>query len=379
MKIFHLINRIDNYATGPTNSILGLCDAQISLGASVKLLANDWGGGKLDVEFIERFKLSSKPRKLGISKEMRAWLSAQAETNHQLILHSHNIWTMQECYAFMVRKKYPKTRFMLSPHGTLSKYSLSTGSKLKPFYWSLLQKSILKGADCIHATSEGEYEDIRRLGIKVPVAVIPNGINLPFKIDKPNKDTHTFTYLGRIHPEKGLEMLLEAWGIVSRQLGNWRLKIAGPDPVDYKKYLQSIILNRSLKNVDFEPTVFGDSKQRLFNETEVLVLPSPSENFGMVVAEALSSGVPVITTSGTPWSELKIKKSGWYCDISAKSLAESMLSAALTDMSKRREMGLAGRDWMLESFNLLNIAEKMNSTYMWMLNADSTPPCVILD
>jgi glycosyltransferase involved in cell wall biosynthesis len=228
----------------------------------------------------------------------------------------------------------------------------------------------------LHATSEEEYEDIRRLGFRVPVAIIPNGVTMPAVVQRPSKDLRSFLYLGRLHPEKGLENLLHAWSQIESKLGGWCLRIVGPDPIGYRFELEALSRKLKLNKVFFDEAVVGELKSRVFNESEVLVLPSPSENFGMVVAEALAAEVPVIATNGTPWSDLSTRRAGWYCGTSAKDIADTLQLAAATHWCERRKMGKCGREWMRSSYGWDSVAGKMATTYRWLFEGGKAPSWV---
>jgi len=373
LKIVHLIHSVDNIATGPSNSVRGLCYSLANLNLDVNLATFQWESESVNDSFLLRFPLGKGPRKLGLSPEMWKWLVDQSGKSPKLIMHSHNLWMMTAFYPHLIRRNQSSTRFICSTRGTLSPYSLSTGSRFKPIYWSLIQKPALRGADCLHATSELECEDIRRLGFKIPVAIIPNGIAMPDIINRPLNDLRSFLYLGRLHPEKGLEGLLYSWAQVQAKLGDWCLRIVGPDPIGYRDVLEKLSHKLGLQRIFFSGTVSGQEKWQILNASEVLVLPSPSENFGMVVAEALAAEVPVIATSGTPWSELASRRAGWYCGTSSKDIAFALLNAAGTCLAERREMGKHGREWMSGSYGWESIGNKMAITYNWLFQGGPAP------
>ena len=123
----------------------------------------------------------------------------------------------------------------------------------------------------------------------------------------------------------------------------------------------------------------GEAKWQLYQQASVFVLPTFSENFGIVIAEALAAGVPVITTTGTPWRELPEKGCGWRVDIGVQPLVGALREAlGLTD-EQRRDMGLKGREWMQAEYSWSKIATEMIAAYRWVLEGGSPPACVRLD
>lgn len=373
MKAAHLIHSVDNDATGTSTAVRGLCRALDREGIAIDLLTLDWTAPQADERFIHRFSLKGWPRRLGRSMEMRAWLETQARANNDFIMHAHELWMMTGYYPYRVRRQYPGSRLMFSAHGSLSKFSMASGSRLKPIYWAAVQRRALAAADCLHATSVEECLDMRRLGFRAPIAIIPNGVLVPEHRVRSDQDSRTILYLGRLHPEKGLAALLDAWSLVEKRLAPWTLHLIGPDPIGYRTELQSHANRLGLQNVVFGGAVAGDIKLGQIERAEVLVLPSPSENFGMVVAEALAMGVPVVATSGTPWAELATRRTGWYCGTHACEIANALLNAAMTSLSERRAMGERGRIWMAECFGWENVGNHMAATYSWLAHGGTRP------
>lgn len=373
-RIIQLIHSIDNPATGPSTSVGGLCDALHARGEAVTLATLDWEEHRATADYIKRFPLSVGPRKLGLSGELEDWLRMQAKSAGDLTLHCHNLWMMPGIYASRIRKKFPNTRFVYSPRGALSSYSLASGSKFKPIFWATAQRPALAAADCLHATSAEEAEDLDALGLRRPIVTIPNGVHVPARIANPPSDTKTALYLGRIHPEKGLDALIDGWA--QSVDGEWRLRIVGPDPIGYRASLERKVSDLGLDSVDFLDAAVGADKWSTLSGVEFLVLPSPSENFGIVVAEALAAGVPVLSTSGTPWSELPARGAGWYCGVSARDLADAMQIAKNLHWEERRQMGQRGRRWVESRFSWHSITDQFLSTYEWLHYGGPTPSWV---
>lgn len=174
----------------------------------------------------------------------------------------------------------------------------------------LYQRKDLNSATCLHATSQSEVDNFRKIGLKSPFALIPNGIdvnNYPLKTEHCKREPRTILFLSRIHPIKGIQILLEAWyGINETQRRGWQVIIAGEGEKDYIYKLQNIIKMKYPKsNVSLVGPKYGKEKIKMYHQADVFILPTYSENFGMVIAEAMSCGVPVITTKGTPWEVLK--------------------------------------------------------------------------
>lgn len=376
MNLIHIIHSIDNPATGPSNSVGGLCRALQARGQTIRLATLDWEPLKEHDSFILRFPAGWGPRRLGASPKLYEWLRAQAADGADLVMHGHNMWMMTGIYPSRVRRKFPDTRLVFSPRGALSTYSLSIGSRVKPLFWSALMRPALMAADCLHATSVAEAQDMLQLGLHRPIAIIPNVVEMPSETLRPAQDTRIAMYLGRLHPEKGLETLLDAWASLGPEHDGWKLHLVGPDPVGYRTVLEAKVAELGLQSVVFMDAVAGQKKWQALSQAEFLVLPSPSENFGMVVAEALACAVPVATTKGTPWAELPKKGAGWYCEATVGGIASAIGQAMATPWAERRAMGARGRAWIQAEFGRSTIVERYEQTYQWVRTGGAPPPWI---
>ena len=188
-------------------------------------------------------------------------------------------------------------------------------------------------AQVIHTTSELEARDLRTLGVRQPIVILPNGVDpmQPLVHDVAAPSRPYLLFLGRIHRVKGVHELLRAW----RNLGtpDWDLILAGPDE-------NGIIAHEPLPyGVRYLGPVYGEHKRRLLQQASLFVLPSYSENFGLVVAEALMAGVPVITTQGTPWKRLQTEGCGWWIPMEEECLRDTLRAAMARSLEELNAMG----------------------------------------
>jgi glycosyltransferase involved in cell wall biosynthesis len=242
--------------------------------------------------------------------------------------------------------------------------------------WELGQRAALRRAACIHATSEAEYEDIRAAGLRNPVAVIPNGVDLPEADDGKTPRSRVVLALGRIHPKKALASLVRAWRRVEAVHPDWRLRIVGPAENGYDLELVGLARRFGLKTVTVEGPVFGKAKLEVYRQASLFVLPTLSENFGLVVAEALAAGTPVVSTKGAPWRGLEEEGCGWWVDHGDEALSQALLTAlALTPQALSR-MGESGRCWMSRDFAWRRIGQQMEDVYHWLALSGEPPASV---
>jgi glycosyltransferase involved in cell wall biosynthesis len=305
----------------------------------------------------------------------------------------------------------------------LEPWSLNAKKWKKRFAMWLYQRGDLKHAAALHATAESEAEQFRKLGFRQPIIVSPNGVDLPETM--PARTTRkdgkkTILFLSRIHPKKGLMELVEAWHLLQPRSGrndeckngnqngtgrissrtnellDWHVEYAGPD---YGGHLHAVQKRIKELGVEDDFTYLGDlgdeEKWNAYRRADVFVLPTYSENFGIVVAEALAAGAPVITTRGAPWSELegtcgdtvaasrRVKaecgRCGWWIDIGVEPLAEALKEAMGLSDDERRAMGENGRKLVEVKYTWPAIAEQMKAAYAWILNGGDVPPSVMLE
>jgi glycosyltransferase involved in cell wall biosynthesis len=375
MNIYHFITSIDRSNGGPSESVTSLIQGQIQYAnLSVKLITF-----KSDNPVIQKFLNAEKAVDF-FENRFFGWIPNVKIINNRFtagVLHVHGIW---EWSAHQMVKKARKTnlRYVLSPRGMLEPWALSQGRWKKRIAMKLYQRLDLEKADCLHATSEMEAISMRQLGLKNPIAVIPNSIeitSLEWPLDKFNKPNNKVLFLSRIHPKKGIENLIAAWkNIPNSYRVDWTLEIIGNGESDYiNKLKNSVIENNLEQSVRILDPVFDERKKEVYQSADIFVLPTFSENFGMVVAEAMSYGIPVITTKGAPWKELKTQNAGWWIDIGVEPLTHALIDAISTPKEKLIEMGLNGRKLVEDKYSIETVAKQMSELYYWILKQGPKP------
>ena len=316
------------------------------------------------------------------------YLSQLASTELDLI-HNHGLWMFPNLYARQaaIRNKIP---LVISPRGMLEPWSLKNSWYKKWLAWFLYEKQNLKNATIFHATSTSELESIRQLGYKQPIALIPNGIDIPSLDEAPTKqlliqsfpeliDKKWLLFLSRIHPKKGLDNLLYTWQKLTKKFSDWHLIVAGPDAIGYQEKLKSLTLKLQLeKQVTFTGMLSGNKKASALKNADLFVLPTHSENFGIAIAESLSYAVPVVTTKCAPWQSLIEHDCGWWIDNNQQALETALHEGMQLSDCQRRQMGLRGRTMVEKKYSWDVIAQDMSEVYHWVLNRGNPPKCVDL-
>jgi glycosyltransferase involved in cell wall biosynthesis len=274
-----------------------------------------------------------------------------------------------------------KTPLIVSPRGTLGEAPLSYSRIRKQVFWRLLQGPVVRRAACLHATCEAEYEEIRRFGLKQPVVVVPNGVDTPpvppRRIGRPGR--RRLLYLSRLHRKKGLEILLYAWSRLAERHGDWELRIVGPGEADYVQDVKRLAAELGVSNVSFAGPRYGPEKLAEYAEADLYVLPSFNENFGIAVAEALAMETPVVTTTGTPWSQVEANGCGWWVEPEIDALTNALDNALSRSPRDLSAMGRRGRSWMRQAYAWDRVASMMEGAYQWVLHAGAPPASIRLD
>lgn len=379
-SVHHIVPRIHSEASGTTYVVPRLTETLHQLGVDAHLHVIR------AAEQAYNFPLHiHKPwpglERLGASSAMKRALNIIAAQN-PVIIHNHSLWMMPNVYAGAVRKRNRKSKLVVSPHGTLSEFALQQ-SKLKKWAFDLLfrQKTTLEQADLIHATSETELEDVRRFGILKPVALIPVGIDFTKQYQKPALRNRSLLFLGRLHPIKGLDNLIDAWSKIEKAtIKDWQLIIAGPEgKAGYLNTLMDRIRQQNARGVNLIGPVYGEDKQKLLAEVDVFVMPSHSENFNVTIAEALYQSTPVVASRQTPWGGLENQECGWWIDNDTETLKVNLENIISLPSTKLQEMGRNGYDWVKRDFGWQETGNKMKLSYEWLLGQKEKPDWIITD
>jgi len=214
----------------------------------------------------------------------------------------------------------------------------------------------------LHATSEQEAQVSQERFPGAEVVVIPFGHHVPEQISH-EEETQTLRllFLGRLHPKKGIENLLDACALLKPQLDRpWSLTIAGGGDLRYVNSLQALIESLGLgPQVTMVGAVLGETKDALFSQADVVVVPSYTENFSVVMAEALAHAIPVIASTGTPWQRVEAAGCGLWVNNTPESLSSAIQKMSASPL---RKMGQRGREWLKQEFQ-------------WDVAADSIVRC----
>jgi len=289
------------------------------------------------------------------------------------LIHLHGAWSpFLVITAFIANRK--GITLLISPHGSLEPWALRNKYYKKLLAMKLYQRALIRSASLLVTTSNQELFNLRKLGFRQPIAVIQNGVHV--NMDTPNRvqtKFKTFLFLSRIHPVKGLLDLVEAWSVVRSP--RWRIVIAGPDVEGHLSKVKALIRKKRLEaDFEFQGFVDGKQKQACFDKADVFILPTHSENFGIVIAEALANELPVITTKAAPWPELVQHACGWWVKPGVVGISSAMLEAMTLEPKYLKQMGERGRELVLTNYSWKKIGTVVKEVNEWIINQEKPKP-----
>jgi glycosyltransferase involved in cell wall biosynthesis len=272
------------------------------------------------------------------------------------VVHDHGVWlhTNWSSAAAALGADRPLVR---SPRGMLSPWALSRSRLRKGVLWRLRERSNFERASTVHATSALEQAELRALGIEAPIACIGNGIDTEgsfarsrlqaLKLPLEAGERRRVVFLSRLDVKKGLDLLQDAWAALPSPLPV-ELLVAGSGDASMAARVRRWAQTQGGPPARYVGAVEGDAKFKLLANAFLFVLPSRSENYGMVVAEALAAGTPVVTTDRTPWTNLAARGCGWTIEPTVAALATALREALALDEDARARMGQSARQ-LIES------------------------------
>lgn len=377
MKVIVTVPSIEDESAGPSYTVPALATSLRKAGADAelhtleKLPQRDWN---IPVRAY-RHAAWGPLKTLFWSLDM---LRSFRKCSHEVaIIHVNGVWELPDIYPSRAVRG-TKCKVVYCPRGGLSRAALWRGKTfLKKLMWYFGgQRRALKEAAMFHAASMKEHDEIRDLGYRQPIAIVPNGIDVPSVIHKPFETTNRkVVFFGRIHPTKAADHLVEAWGRVAAEFPEWSVEIAGPD-CGAVPSLKAMIAEKKIPRVSFVGELKGKAKYEFLAQADLYVLPSLTENFGITIAEALACGTPVIASKGCPWEGLEANGCGWWIDIGPDALAECLRSSLNTHPSTLEEMGRRGREWMMKDYLWSGVGKKMLAAYEWLVNGGTRPEFV---
>ena len=337
-------------------------------GIDVKVsTTNSNGNTKLDVttdKYVVHNNLKIKYYDRGILPffSFKMVLGLGSDIRSANVVHIQSIYSLGTPIA-LIHCFLQKKIAILSPRGSLTSWSFNHRGFLKKIWIRFLIKPFVKKIHW-HATSQKEIDEIRIFFPSAKIELISDGVDFEKNVIKNNcnerwKNSFYIACLGRIHKIKGYDIILRAMPEILKDFPDLQLFIAGMDEGDLDN-LKRLTLDLNIENnVEFVGSLESDNKNCFLKHAQCLVMPSHTENFGIVATEALFQKTPVIASINTPWKSLEVEKAGFHVDNDPKKIAESTIKL-LKDVDSYKK----NTSSLVEQFSWDKIATTYKSTLL---------------
>jgi len=295
-------------------------------------------------------------RRIGPTKMFFSWAMSRAVdslVDGADIVHGHGFYVATN-WLFGRAARHHRRTLVYHPHGMFEPWILNRSRIKKRIAHFLYEDANFKYASLWRALTGREADQIRAQGIVAPIIVSSNGIDVSdYDLVAPLRQARKSTggirnllFLGRLHPKKGLPLLVEAWRQLPGQArSGWRVVIAGPDELGHRAQLQSLIKTYGLeRDFEFIGPVSGARKLEVLADSDAFILPSHSEGFSIAILEALACRLPVLATDACNFPEVATLGGGW-CMAAELGPLTAALAALIGEsgdgLSQRGERGRA--------------------------------------
>jgi glycosyltransferase involved in cell wall biosynthesis len=379
VRILNVIGSVDRRGGGTTDHVFScsqlwaqaghdchiLCldaptDACV-LGAPVPTIAL---GRKGFLRSIQRFLL---PLRYGYEPNFGRWLRRHGAEYDAIILNG--LWNYTSFGTWLAIKKL-NVPYYVCPHGMLDPWLKSASPMrhlLRLVFWQLAEKRVLREARAVIFACEEE----KRLACCAFLQDTGNSYVIPYgtkdvRGDPVSQKRAFFSrfdelqsrklilFLGRIHPKKGIDLLIEAFALTANEFPEHDLLIAGPDDVGLVTNLSEAARELGIAHrVHWAGMLEGEEKWGAFRAAEFFVLPSHQENFGIAVAEAMALAVPVLITDKVNiWREVQSSGGAYVVTDSIDGIAEGLRAMCSLKIVERERMGQTARSYFVKHFDL---------------------------
>ena len=290
-------------------------------------------------------------------------------------IHIHGLWEQSTAIAASSARALDKP-YILSAHGMLEPWALANKRLKKLLYSRFIERNNVARAASLHALTQAEVKHFRSFGARNPIAVIPNGIDIPDHIDSQLffdsfsalEGKRVILFLARLHPKKGLDLLIESWSALASDYPDAHLVLAGPDFDGTQARLEQLISACNITgSITFTGMLQGAMKWSAFAAAEAFVLPSFSEGLSVSVLEAMGMSLPVIVTEPCNMPEVATHHAGWQIQPNAAELTTALRELLANSPTQNHAIGRCGARLIQTRYTWPIVAAQMAELYRWVL------------
>lgn len=382
MKVLHVVEGFSAEYGGLSRAVAGLANAQVSQELSVEILTTARKNERLltvpgvHIQTFRRGILGGWIGSRGlasVANESVAWAD---------IIHIHGLWRYPQFHVSRLAASLGKP-YVVSPHGMLDAWAMRQKRLFKKIYGRLVERQTLKQASALHALTEQEASDLRRINADESLFVIPNGVDLLEFQHLPEGAVFLRRYpalagkqivlfLGRMHQKKGLDLLARSFCKVASLRANVVLVIAGPDEGRYSSVVQSLLRHVPEDRVLFTGILHDNDRLAALSAANMFVLPSYSEGFPLAVVEAMAAGLPVVLTEACNVEDVAEAGAGFIVSPDAEALCKAML-LLIDAPSQAKAMGQQGLALASSRYSWDKIAAQMMDIYAALITLGRVP------
>ncbi|MFB2898177.1 glycosyltransferase [Aerosakkonemataceae cyanobacterium BLCC-F50] len=389
MKVLHVIPSISPTLGGPTQVVLNLVKALRECKIEAEIVTTN---DNVDVPLYECTEYEQVPvwflpksslslKEYFFSPAITKWLW-QNIRNYD-ILDNHYLFSYASTCAGAIAR-WQNIPYTVRTMGQLAPWALAQSQRKKQIYSLLIERHNLNRAAAIHCTSEGEAEDVRNFGIKTPTVTLPLGVNQPEtlpdakqkirEIYQISPTTPIVLFLSRLHYKKRPDLLIRSLSKLALNQTKFHLILAGTGEPEYLQYLQNLVLDSGLTaQTTFSGFVTGKDKDLLLQGSDIFVLPSFSENFGIAVAEALANGLPAIVTPDIQIApEISRANAGLIVPGEEAAVANA-IAQLLSTPEQRYQLAENGKKLVKERYSWNAIACQLTEVYRTIIEKQTLP------
>jgi glycosyltransferase involved in cell wall biosynthesis len=390
MKILHVIPSLAAVRGGPSIAVIEMVRNLKSIGVDAEIVTtNDDGNTLLDVpinilhehqkvpvRFFSRFSpFIHQVREFAFSADLTVWLWNYLRDYD--LLHVHAIFSYASTIAMAIAR-IQNIPYVVSPHGLLCDWSLKQGRFKKRVYLSLIEKANLDSSKSIILNSTQEQKELELLGWNLLSSIVPHGLDLLTPIANAREKLHqmlnipletpVILFLSRLHPKKGLDYLIPALAklrdLVHGRNSNFAFVLAGSGSVEYETELDCLLQKNNLVDCTYKlGFIEGDKKNICLQGSDLYVLTSHSENFGISVLESLASGTPALVTPGVALADLvKSQNLGWVVKLETDAIAAT-IQEIIESPDTIKQKGARATEYVIENYSWGTIAVSLLKIY----------------